>query len=111
MMEQQNLFGRMEQMEQSLTSSASQQARRQGEGLQQDLARLNQALQNLQADFDGAQRQQMSDQLRGAMAGLVDLSQRQEGLVEEIDHRSGSDDLSAHNDLSAENYHPKNNDD
>ncbi len=91
MMEQQNLFGRMEQMEQSLTSRASQQARRQGEGLQQDLARLNQALQNLQADFDGAQRQQMSDQLRGAMAGLVDLSQRQEGLVEEIDHRSGSD--------------------
>ena len=89
-MEQQNLSGRMERMEQSLISRASQQARRQGEGLHQDLARLSQSLQNLQADFDGGQRQQMTDQLRGAMAGLVGLSKRQELLMEDVAQRRGS---------------------
>ncbi|MDP6017725.1 MAG: hypothetical protein QGI32_16635 [Candidatus Latescibacteria bacterium] len=79
-MEQQKLSARMQQMEQSLISRANPQARREGEGLQEDLARLSQSLQNLQGEFDGSQRQQMKQQLWGAMAGLVDLSQRQEDL-------------------------------
>ncbi len=88
-MEQQDLSGRMQSMEQSLTSGANQQARRQGEGLEQDLARLNHALNGIQAEFDGSQRQQMSQQLRGAMAGLVNLSQGQELLQQEITERRG----------------------
>ena len=85
MMTEQNLSGRMQEMEQNLVTRPTQ-AQRQGEGLEQDLARLNQSLQNLQASFDGQQRQQMSHQLRGAMAGLVALSQRQEQLTQEIDN-------------------------
>ena len=85
MMTEQNLSGRMQEMEQNLVSRPTQ-AQRLGEGLERDLARLNQSLQNLQAGFDGQQRQQMSQQLRGAMAGLVALSQRQEQLTQEIDN-------------------------
>jgi hypothetical protein len=86
-MTQQKLSGRMQQMEQSLVSQPTD-ARRQGEGLQEDLARLNQSLQSLQASFDGQQRAQMSKQLRHAMAGLVGLSQHQEQLTTEITARN-----------------------
>ena len=88
-MTEQDLSGRMQEMEQTLTSRPAD-ARRMGEGLQEDLGRLHQSLQSLQSSFDGQQREQMANQLRGAMAGLVALSQRQELLTQEIADRRGT---------------------
>lgn len=82
-MAQQDLAGRMRNMEQRLTTEPAD-ARREGAALQEDLARLNQALQSMQSNFDGAQRQQLSGQLRGAMSGLVALSMQQEQLSREV---------------------------
>jgi hypothetical protein len=76
----QQLSGRMRQMQQSLEARSSE-ARREGAGLEQDLAQLSSALSGLQSEFDGGQRQEMSRALHRAMAGLVDLSRRQESLT------------------------------
>lgn len=89
-MERQNLAGRMRSMEQTLTSAPTD-ARREGAALEQDLARLNQALQSMQSSFDGAQREQLGQQLRTAMFGLVGLSMHQERLAGELAGVSGLD--------------------
>lgn len=80
-MAQQALSGRMRQMEQDLAARRDASARRLGRGLEEDLGRLADRLQQLQGEFTGSQRREMTRQLREAMAGLLDLSQRQEELA------------------------------
>ena len=80
-MQQQQLSGRMRQMQQQLEAGQQQQAERLGEGLEEDLGKLSEQLEQLQGQFSGSQRRDMSRKLRAAMAGLVDLSQRQEALA------------------------------
>lgn len=89
LMEQKGLSSRMQQMEQSIQEHAGKKARQQGEGLESDLSQLSQILKNLQAQFEGGQRQQMGQELRAAMAGLLHLSQQQEALSAQMPRLQG----------------------
>lgn len=85
MMEQAKLNERMRMMEQQLDAGASQMARRQGEGLEEDLGRLSEAMQELQGEFSAGQRENLMGAIREIAADLLQLSFRQERLRRQID--------------------------
>jgi uncharacterized protein DUF4175 len=83
-MAQQDFSGRMRQMMGHMEASALTQARRQGQGLEQDLGELAAGMQQLQQDFVADQKQLLADEMRRAMRGLLGLSARQEQLRDTV---------------------------
>ncbi|MFC1527044.1 DUF4175 family protein, partial [Candidatus Latescibacterota bacterium] len=83
------ITGRMGQMRQQLQAQQAAAARRLGEGLEEDLGRLAADLQSVQGDFMAGQKQELSRQMREAMAELLYLSLRQEGLMERTRKQRG----------------------
>ncbi len=79
-MEQRDLAGRMREMAASLGEGRHQHARSLGKGLEEDLGELAADLENLRDQFSAEERGRLVDQLRAAMAGLIDLSHSQEEL-------------------------------
>ena len=75
----------MRMMEQQLDAGESQMARRQGEGLEEDLGRLSEAMQELQGEFSAGQRENLMGAIREIAADLLHLSFRQERLRRQID--------------------------
>ncbi|MBT6149733.1 MAG: hypothetical protein HOH74_30115 [Gemmatimonadetes bacterium] len=84
-MEAGQLSQRMRSLDQQLQTGESQQAQRHGESLQDDLGRLSEAMQKLQADFSAGQRQDMISAIRKIAEDALDLSMRQESLQQQID--------------------------
>ena len=79
-MERQDLAGRMREMAASIGQGRRQQARGLGKGLEEDLGELAEDLEQLRDRFSAEGRNRLVAQLRGAMAGLIDLSHGQEEL-------------------------------
>ncbi|MBT5057066.1 MAG: hypothetical protein HOM68_11050 [Gemmatimonadetes bacterium] len=84
-MEEGKLSQRMQQLEQQLKAGQSQQARREGEGLEQDLGRLSEAMMKMQGEFAAGQREDLIGAVRQVTALVLDLSIRQEDLRQRID--------------------------
>ena len=84
-MEEGKLSQRMQQLEQQLKAGQSQQARRQGEGLEQDLGRLSEAMLKMQGEFAAGQREDLIGAVRQVTALVLDLSIRQEDFRQHID--------------------------
>ncbi|MEE3258935.1 MAG: DUF4175 family protein [Candidatus Latescibacterota bacterium] len=81
-MENGQLSGRMRQMVQEMRAKANTQAQRLGEGLEEDLGILAANLQDIQHEYTAGEKDQLSRELRRAMREVVQLSQRQEDLLE-----------------------------
>ena len=80
-MERQDFAGRMREMAASMGQGRRQQARRLGKGLEEDLGELAEDLEQLRDQLSAEGRNRLVAQLRGAMAGLIDLSHGQEELA------------------------------
>ena len=80
-MEQGNISGRMRKMVQEMQAKANAQAKKLGEGLEEDLGKLAANLQGIQAEFNAGEKDQLSQEMRRAMREVVQLSQRQEDLL------------------------------
>ena len=80
-MEQKNLSGRMEEMIQRLQATPNPEARRLGEGLQNDLGELSANMQQLQGEFVAEQKQQLAGDIKRAVRDLLRFSQQQEELL------------------------------
>jgi hypothetical protein len=85
----QDLSGRMRRMVQGLRAQANAQARRLGEGLEEDLGRLTANLQQIEAEFKAGQKEQLTQQLKEAMRQLLALSHGQETLQGRARDRQG----------------------
>lgn len=83
-MAEHNFSERMGKMSQQMQARANQQARRQGDALEQDLSEFAASLQQLQQEFVADQKKLLAEDLRRAMRGLLDLSARQEALRDSV---------------------------
>ena len=81
-MEQGKMSGRMRKMVQKMQAKANTQAQKIGKGLEEDLGKLAANLQGIQAEFNAGEKDQLSQKLRRAMREVVQLSQRQENLLD-----------------------------
>ena len=81
-MESGELSGRMRKMVQEMRAKANDKARKTGRGLEEDLGRLSANLQQIQAEFAANEKEELSGELRRAMREVVQLSQRQESLLD-----------------------------
>ncbi len=83
-MESRDFSGRMQQMIEHMQAGANPEARRQGEGLEQELGELAASMQQIQQEYVSTQKQLLADELRHAMRGLLDLSRRQKALRDTV---------------------------
>ena len=81
-MEQGKMSGRMRKMVQQMQAKANADARKTGKGLEEDLGKLAANLQGIQAEFNAGEKDQLDKELRRAMRAVVQLSQRQEDLLD-----------------------------
>ena len=79
-MEQRDLAGRMREMAARLGEGRRQHARGLGKGLEEDLGELAGDLEKLRDQFSAGEKGRLIEELRTAMAGLIDLSHSQEEL-------------------------------
>ena len=89
-MAQDQLQQRMGQMSQQLRQGARSQAGQTGKGLERDLGKLAAGLQQAQEDFVQEQKSELAEQMRRAVADLVQLSHRQEQLIGQSGQSSGA---------------------
>jgi hypothetical protein len=83
-MKAQNMSGRMREMVQQMRAQNNPQAKRLGEGLEEDLGKLAANLKTMQGEFVAEQKEEMSGELRRAMRELIQLSRHQEMLADAV---------------------------
>jgi hypothetical protein len=81
-MKAQNMSGRMREMVQQMRAQNNPQAKRLGEGLEEDLGKLAANLKTMQGEFVAEQKEEMSGELRRAMRELI--SRHQEMLADAV---------------------------
>ena len=94
-MENNDLERRMQEMVHELLAANSQDARRLGEGLEQDLGKLSASLQKMKGEYVAEEKEQIGSELGRAVEDLVFLSLAQERLRRRTDEsgRVGAPDL------------------
>ncbi len=83
-MKAQDMSGRMREMVQQMRAQNNPQAKRLGEGLEEDLGKLAANLKTMQGEFVAEQKEEMSGELRRAMRELIQLSLHQEALADAV---------------------------
>ena len=80
-MEQGQISGRMRKMVQQMQAKANSDAQKLGKGIEEDLGKLAANLQGIQSKYNAEEKDQLSQKVRRAMREVVQLSQRQENLL------------------------------
>ena len=82
-MKQKQLSGRMKEMEDHLRAARPTQAERLGAGIEEDLGSLSSGLESARSKFVAEQKKQIGADMKRVIAGLLELSFRQEELATE----------------------------
>ena len=82
-MKHKQLSGRMKEMEDHLRAARATQAERLGAGLEEDLGSLSSGLESARSKFVAEQKRQIAADMKRVVAGLLELSIRQEELATE----------------------------
>ncbi len=99
-MDQQDLSGQLNQMQQMMQAGKTEQAKNAGAGAQQTMQSLSEMMKELQESMKNSQKEKVADALKRASYRLLQLSTGQEDLMAQTSEGKVSESQSAERQLS-----------